>query len=350
MHRSLKNVFAATSVSQARRRFQPAMESLEDRWCPSCTVTTADGGHTLIITGDNGANMVVIEQNDTSNKLTVVCDGGAPQVFSSTSITKIKVDLQGGADQLWYGLASASNFKYAKSADLKTGAGDDTVTIDMWQGINQPCNISSNLSIQVDAGADHDEVDADFGRKRGGVLLFQANANTGDDLVQARMWGDITTKAKVTFDLQGGIGDDTVGTWNTYDNHVPGYGSIDVHKDSQFTIYLKGGAGADKLFLTCAGELDGKLNILLDGGAGDDLVSATQNNNNGIYLMPGSTGSLKATFMGGSENDEIEFEVWDKSGGAALVNALSDGGDGYDHSTHTTNVAGINSEWYTSVY
>jgi hypothetical protein len=357
MKEMLKNIArrmtAPRTVAGNRPRNAPrtrlALESLENRWTPSCAIFTANAGKTLVIVGDNAANDVTLIQNDNANTLTAVCDGGAPQVFTSTAITKIRVDLQDGHDDLWYGLASGVNFKFAKQADLKLGAGDDTVTIDMWQGIGVPSFISSNLNIALDAGIDNDEVDADFGGKRGGILTFQANMNTGDDVCRARMWGDLGAGAIVLFDLHGGGGNDTLGSWNTYDNAVPGYNSIDVPAGCEFTIGLKGGAGQDDLFLTYSGKVAGRLNIVLDGGEDSDHLSASKSKGSGIYLQPGSTGVLDALFLGGGGNDPIEMEVYDSSGGLALADALADGGTGNDHLKRTANVLSVNNEAITTV-
>lgn len=348
MFRSLFNLFSPAPRSRVKNQPRLQLETLEDRMTPSCVVFTSNAGTTLNIVGDNADNDVAIVQNDNLNTLSVMCDG-VPHSFSSTGITKINVDLKGGNDDFWYGLANGTNFKFAKQVDLKLGADNDTATFDMWQGIGVPCTVGSNLNIALDAGTGDDEVDADFGGKRGGILTFQANMNEGNDICRARMWGDLGAGAIVLFDLQGGIGNDTLSTWNTYDNAVSSYGSIDIGAGCEFSISLKGGAGQDNLYLTYAGKVNGHLHIIVDGGADTDMLSACKADGGGIYVQPGSTGHVDAKFLGGAGDDEIKLEVLDNSGGSALVSALGDGGIGIDHLSRSLNVSSLNNEWVTNL-
>src|SRR5687768_444394 len=70
--RILKAVFGNPMKTMTKPgRFRPMVESLEERWCPAISVTTADAGHTLLITGDNAANMIQIRQDDSADRLSV---------------------------------------------------------------------------------------------------------------------------------------------------------------------------------------------------------------------------------------------------------------------------------------
>jgi hypothetical protein len=120
-------------------------------------------------------------------------------------------------------------------------------------------------------------------------------------------------------------------TWNTYDNAESSYGAIDITHDSSFTIKLKGDGGADELYVTYAGELDGDLVIRMNGGGGNDTVKMAQSDGGGIYLAAGSNGSLDAILIGGTDNDSMALTVdEDPASNVDLVNAQMNGGSGFD--------------------
>ena len=73
-------------------RFVPKLESLDDRIVPSCT--WVENGNVLTITGSQGANDVVIEDNGTT--LTITCDGEAVDV--SDNVTDVVLNLRAGND------------------------------------------------------------------------------------------------------------------------------------------------------------------------------------------------------------------------------------------------------------
>src|SRR3954451_17493720 len=101
------------SISRTRAAFRPGVENLEARWCPSATITTINNGHTLVIRGDNAANVVSVVQNDNQNKLTVEADGQTQQ-HNSGDITAVTVQLRSGNDRFSYTLGGGSNFKKTK--------------------------------------------------------------------------------------------------------------------------------------------------------------------------------------------------------------------------------------------
>lgn len=317
-------------ANNGKNRRRLGIEALEDRSCMSCIVSTTDGGHTLNITGDGAANDVQIAIDDVANTLTVICDGQMSN-YTSSAITKIKVDLKGGDDIFWMGLAPGSHNAFTKKAIITLGAGDDTANLDFWHGIDQPALLQGSLDIEVYGYSGADVLDADFGWKHGGSLTLYASMGSGDDQAFARMWGDITGGADVNFDLHGGAGNDLLSTWNTYDNAEHSYGAIDVTHDSSFTINLVGDAGNDQLNGLYAGELDGDLVIRMDGGKGNDSITMAQSAGGGIYLAAGSHGTVDAIFTGGADNDYMAVTMKiDANSNVNIVNALMNGGAGYD--------------------
>src|SRR5947208_71329 len=105
------------SARNAKKHRQLGLEALEDRTCMSCVVSTTNGGHTLNITGDGAVNDVAIEVNDVANTLSVTCDGQVSS-YTSSAITKINVDLKGGNDTFWMGLAPGSYNAFTKTASI----------------------------------------------------------------------------------------------------------------------------------------------------------------------------------------------------------------------------------------
>src|SRR5262245_41523498 len=81
------------------RRFRPAVERLEDRWCPALTTTLR--GSTLVINGaaDNGAISIV--QDATSAGTIIVNDGGTTVGDGPfTGVTNIRLNLTDADDQV----------------------------------------------------------------------------------------------------------------------------------------------------------------------------------------------------------------------------------------------------------
>src|SRR5262245_16474973 len=78
------------------------LEELENRWCPSCTVTVT--GNTLRITGDAGNNTVAIVDNGAAG-MVVTCDGDAHP--AATGIQRVLVDTKEGDDTVSYSRSAA---------------------------------------------------------------------------------------------------------------------------------------------------------------------------------------------------------------------------------------------------
>lgn len=352
MYRALKQLFVANSKQSnpatTQRGFRPGLENLENRWVPA-TLVNASGG-VLTITGDNLDNDVQIIQDDNTNSLTVIADGQNYN-FNSFSITKIKVDLKGGKDTLDYTLPAGADYSSTKSVDVKMGGGEDQVWFDFrGGGIGGDAIVLGSLDITVDTGANHDEVTAHFNQKHGGHLNFTAKTSTGDDNIFVNMWGDISGGADVVFDLQGGSGNDTIGSWNSFDNKAYQYNNIDVTHDSTFSIYMNGQAGNDQLGLTYSGEMDGHLNVVMDGRSDNDTVNAD------LYRQDSASGQVDVQLFGGTQDDQMYLRIYeDASSHVDIVNALLDGGtnagdhDVYNWLETTNNVDVVHFEGATPV-
>src|SRR5689334_12287404 len=105
------------SFSRRLSTFRPLLESLESRWCPA-VMFRGD----LTITGGGQTDQVKIIQDDAHDQLRVEHNGRV-DVFTSSAIRTIHIDLGGGNDQLQYVLASDATA--AKLIDVRLGAGND---------------------------------------------------------------------------------------------------------------------------------------------------------------------------------------------------------------------------------
>lgn len=318
---------------QLPARSRPAVEHLENRWTPSCVVSTTDGGHTLLITGDGTANHVTITQNDTTNVLEIECDGEL-DTYASSTITKIVVNLQGDKDWLDWNTAMGTSFKFGKTAVINTGGSDDHVAISIAK--YPGTGVNASLDIDISMGGGYDYLGAAFGHKHGGTLKVSADMGGLDDTADLHLYGDITGGADVSLDLQGGTGNDWLGIDSQYDYGHAEPESIDLTGDATLAMTIQGGDGNDTIGVTYKGEMDGDLTLLLDGASNKDRIAAD------VLLKDSSFGSLDATLLGGLNDDRMWFRLVDEGGDANIVKALMDGGDGFDkyHSFNTTpNVA-----------
>src|SRR5262249_61623841 len=106
-----------------------------------------------------------------------------------------------------------------------------------------------------------------------------------------------------------------------------------------------GGGGRDRVDFNYRGEIDGALSVLLDGGPGDDGLSAFFTRAV-VVAEPGSGGAVvPSAVLGGPGRDAALFLVSKLNPADPLaVAATLDGGPGTDFGTHTANVAAVGVE------
>jgi hypothetical protein len=319
------------ATTKKRVNFRPSLDHLENRLTPTTFVNLSQGGHTLNITGDNHANTVDIQQDDTNNQLTVVADGHTVQ-FDSDQITNIKVNLKGGDDQFSYGLQS--DFTNSKKINIDLGKGNDQAQLNFFND----GNIKADLAINVLGGSGNDQLKASFGEVDDAKLTLNAFMGDGKDDVTVNLLGDLKGTTKVNINVDGGAGKDMFffeADNDMVNNDTTG---IDIDSDASLNVRLLGGLDRDVMDAFYEGELNGKFNFLADGGKGNDKIDAE------FTLDSGSTGSLKAAVLGGKGDDDLKLNVTDNSNGQADVHAFVDGGSGFDTCDSTPNVHVFNCE------
>jgi len=264
--------------------FVPRLEGLEDRYVPSCTLSVS--GSTLTITGDGAANTVRIDDNGNAvSTLSVSCDGVQAIV---TGITTIRVNTNGGSDDVTYHLTNGLQTNVARTVDVDLGGDDDVFEADL----EGTLRTGSNLTVSADGrtGAEYMRVSA--GRPPSGGLGFV----------------------------------------------FPGT-QVNIQSGASLNLDLQGGDSTDNIGVSYRGELDGTLNLLADGNAGLDTVSAN------VEMLAGSTGNVgssgnPATVRGGTHDDDLTFVVHNNSGNStAGVYAHVEGFWGHDVCHRTSNVS-----------
>jgi hypothetical protein len=328
---------AARPVAARPVARRPGLENLESRWCPAVTLGLQDGGQTLVITGDNAANILQIIQNDNANTLTVQVTGGPSQTFTSSAIKNVKINLLGGNDNLVYKLGGGSDFQFAKTIQAQMGSGDDTSAfLFAADGQSNLAEIRAALNVSVQETFGNDRTEIELGTVDDVPVNVQTRMAFGDDLVTVRLFGDLQDDAAVKLDLvdvNGILGLPQFKGGNDQYSVKAGF-DVDIDENALLDIVMTTFDGNDRLDLDYEGELDGRLRAVLNAGAGtDDLKVKLEADN-------GSDGTVDVKLLGAAGNDKLNFQlVVDND--VAILNALADGGSGTDVGTVSPNVTKI---------
>jgi hypothetical protein len=273
---------------------------LEDRRVPACTASFSSG--VLSITGDITANFVQITDNGAGG-VNFLCDG-VPRNF--TQVGQLRVQTSSGNDSVTYTLSG--DLTRNSTVNVSLGTGDDqffpTLVGDIGAGWT--------LYFDVDGAAGTDRIDASL---RGDLL-----------------GGSIAFGGKLDFAADGGTGNDFLRVNATAD--------VDIAVGAGLGINLKGGpAGNDTLLTSYRGELDGKLDVYLNGGTGNDSCTGD------LRTDSNSTGQITADVKGRAGSDNLRLEVR-RSGvnNTATADADIDGDLGTDRCRRTANVSSVRCE------
>jgi len=248
-----------------RNRFEPTLETLEDRCTPAVTLT--QNGDTLVITGDAAPDVVVVTSNF-NNNFTVTANGAAGQTFNG--IRTIQEDLGDGANVAVLGLANSANV----TANITTGSGNDFIRVRL--GGTLRTNETLNTTINTGAGFDDVAFAATTPGEVAGVTqdtyyrfktrnTVNATVNLGDDGDLARFYFNQLGRddnVNLTVDTGGGLGNGVL------------LSSRVLGEDANLNLSVTGGSGADTV-TTYLGALsrDSETEITANLGDGDDTVN-----------------------------------------------------------------------------
>lgn len=355
-------------MSLLRQNRRPlTVEALEDRNLLAVTASLLDGGHTLKLVGDNASELVWITQNDAADEIAFAWQpkvNGASliampvqgQVYKSSDITRVIVNLKGGDDSLTWTLYG--DMSHAKQIEVNLGKGTDqalfdfagpvytimpvsdplvdTIPVDPPVDAARPNTLNATLTIAVAGGSGRDSVETLIGNVGEGVnVAFLAQLGDGNDYGAMTLHGEVAAHAFVLTALYGGNGADTL-TASTATN-------AGIAADGICSVLLDGQQGRDVVSQRFDGHLGGDLYSLLYGGAGKDnvslrLLASWDSGGSATTQVRGGAGDDDLTLLAGvaSPPPEIAFiQPWTP---AVTFDNLMRGGGGYDHGEATANV------------
>ncbi len=197
------------------------------------------------------------------------------------------------------------------NTDVTGASGKDTVTLNLHDDVGDGTK-SSEMNFKADLGAGND--------------VFAANLDYAGNVFR------VDDHSSALIAVKGGTGNDSLSV-----NGVAGGGTIRLDPDSRLEIDLQGGLGIDTLKVDLSKvdglEILGAVRVRLDGGLGNDVLTAMLANN------AATTGNYDVAVLGGQGDDQVTFQV---SVGAGMPTfgptgkALLDGGLGKDILTNNS--------------
>jgi len=331
---------------QAQTR-RPALEWLEDRWCPALTATLSGTTLTISGTADNGS--IAITQDSTTPGTISVADGTtAVGNGPFTGVSNVRLNLTGADDKVTIDLGGqtlsggvlANLGAGANSLTVQNGTLGGNLIVSDGTGAQGPHH--SRTTPTADTGLDTITLAAGTTVKNMGVLTGQGGADvtvagdvTGDLAVDAffRSGSSNGTSLTVTGGVDGNLlfagsnlADTLTVSGNVGKNLIAATGagadSVSITGAVTRNLLLDTGAGADTNEL--GGTVGGR--TFVDAGAGDDklTIDATAN-------FQG-----KALINVGAGNDSVTL-----SDNAAITTMLINGGTGTNAFTGTATRTGL---------
>jgi Ca2+-binding RTX toxin-like protein len=158
-----------------------------------------------------------------------------------------------------------------------------------------------------------------------GIRHIYGNMNGGDDNVIYKMYGSNIMGGATFVSLKLGDGNDTFMYYAA--------NQIQLGPNAYIDVRVFGDSGKDSMSAFYSGKLEGRLNVILDGGDGDDTLHTE------AMLDFGSTGGFYAASYGQAGNDSIDMLVRKANpADPAWVSAFASGGAGFDQ-VHRTALA-----------
>jgi hypothetical protein len=361
-------------MTRLTRRFQPCLEALESRWCPS-TAGIVQTGHRLTIQGDGANDTISIRDNGQGGITASITLAKGTRTVSATGITSIEIDGGGGNDTITDALTGALSQQEALMLCL--GKGSSQATLDFSAGLT-----NATLAVSIGGGAGSNQVSTQFG------ALTSSRVNLAESLANGPAtshinFGGTVSSSLVTVSVNGGAGIDQVFTQlanvvnsniqflghlgngaNVFDLEAAGNlqnavvhfdidagsggnaitfnaNGVNLDATSRLNLETCSGGGADNVTLNYSGQMNGELDVDLQGGPGNDTMNAI------LTLAKGSTGRVRGRVSGGLGDDTMSFRVFDNSnpGGKStlsLLDAVLDGGPGNNTLVATSHVKVIN--------
>jgi len=371
----MRRFFSKTSTRPAQQ-FLPRLEALESRWCPSAA-GIVQSGHTLAIQGDGANDTITVSDNGQGGVTASITLANGTKTLAATGITDIKIEGGGGNDTINYALTGV--LSQSEQLMLCLDKGSSTATLDYSAGLSK-----SALAVAIGGGTGSNHITTNFGAITNSQLVLTECLGSGGATANVN-FGGLVSGSLTNVTINGGAGNDHVfaqvssftssnlqfyahlgGGTNTFDMETTGTAqnpislqnsvvhfdvdtgsggnaitfnanNVNVDLTSRLNLETCSGAGKDNVTLNYSGQLNGELHLDLEGGAGNDTMSAI------LTLAQGSTGRVNGLMRGGAGNDTMTFDIYDNSnpGGKSTLSdldAILNGGSGHNSLTATHNV------------
>ena len=231
----------ARPSTQFRGRRLRLFEQLESRCVLSCTASIDPTTNALLITGDNGANRIEVQDEGPAG-VSVTCDGKV--LIEGAIVDSVVFKTLGGPDTIDYQLGpfpGSTEPGYQRVLDVNTGGGSDRFTATF--------NALIGLLINAELAEGHD--------------VFELN------IPSASAGGDLSLLPAISADVNGAAGNDTFRV-NVGDVNVDPQNPNLPHVKA-FQLDFAGGSGADAFLIGLLNvAIDGPVAINLNGGEGSD--------------------------------------------------------------------------------
>jgi hypothetical protein len=189
------------------------LEDLEAREVPAAHVSVV--GHTLLVVGDNKADVVRIADN---GRGTLTVDAGGTHL-TAKDIRRVELFTGGGDDKVSYTLTGP--LKTADRIDAFLGPGADAATFDFKAGVAA----GGSLDLNLHGGKGDDKLKVDVGGvAKGGSAAVHVHGGPGKDAVYFHAVGDVGGRLVAMID--GGDGHDTQDVVSTA--HQVGTGKVSI--------------------------------------------------------------------------------------------------------------------------
>jgi hypothetical protein len=268
------------------------VEALEDR-CVLAAAPLVPGvalvDTTLnIVTGDGADAVAIIDDGAGNISAVITAPDGSMLTGGGAGVTNVRF-VGKGDDVVSY--SATAEITNSESLTFLLGSGNASLLLDLAAGAS-----ADHLRIGVFGGSGDNAVTATFGAINGTHLGFNSFLGNGTDTADIALTGNLSAGARASFDGQGGGAESFNMTIDA-----------DIDLESALAVALNTRGGIDNLNVDFTGLLNGRLNVLVNGGGANDTVGAN------LTIAEGSTGRLNAAVFGSFGDDTEILNIIDNS-------------------------------------
>jgi len=284
----------------------------------------------LLGPGTNNVTFNFTSQTLTSSSLLVDLVGGAgtdnvsvinPPLLSSSGFS-LRADLGPGNDSLAVKLPRVIG-EAQFDLDVNLGAGNNSLILDQGHALMSG-NGAVHVSVLGGAGVDTVKALLDGYWAGASQLVLATDLGAGNDVLAVTLFCSNTASdfridpaADVKLFATGGIGNDSLS--------VVKAGTTAPFVDGRLDVDLQGGVGNDTITSDLALNMFGTLRLRAKGGAGNDVITATVDSR---PSPPGSAPTHDVFLSGGAGNDTLTYNPFYGSGSVFVGFPALDGSFG----------------------